>query len=219
MPHAQTRKRIWIATPLLLCWLAGTSYAFWWFQARDLRAFDSKPQDMAVFKGQGLMDKLLTLPVGLQQGEPTQALVVHFWNPACGCNKFNNPHVRDIVQQYRGQGIRFLTVVQSQAGEDMQALSAEARELFDTPVMLDTSLQLDPASLPAATPAAAVINTKGQLAYFGPYSDSAFCGVNGSAFVEKTLDKILAGNATESLNTLAYGCFCQWKSGTNKQSI
>ena len=222
MHNSQAKKQFWVSIPLVMCWLAGTVYAFWWFQVRDLRPFDGAGQaQAAVFEGALLAEKLHSLPLGetniipVTTGNPQQALVVHFWNPGCACNKFNNPHVRDIVEQYHSRGIRFVTVVKSQAGQDEQALLARAQEMFNAPAMMDSNLQLEPASAPAATPAAAVVNSQGQLAYFGPYSDSAFCGANGSSFVEKTLDKVLEGKATESLNTLAFGCFCQWKADTS----
>ena len=203
----------------MLCWLAGTIYAFWWFQVRDLRSFDASAEQVAVFAVDQLAEQLRVLPVTLNPSDNGQALVVHFWNPDCGCNKFNNPHVRDIVDEYRDKGIRFLTVVRAQPGQDTQALLAEAEALFHAPAVLESSLKLAATSAPSATPAAAVINNQGQLAYFGPYSDSAFCGANGSSFVEKTLDKLLAGNTPESVNTLAFGCFCQWKPGTSAHLI
>jgi hypothetical protein len=145
--------------------------------------------------------------------------VVHFWNPDCGCNKFNNPHVREIVEQYSKQGIRFLTVVKTQPGQNQQASLTQAETLFNIPAVLEGSLQMDSSSAPSATPAAAVINKQGQLAYFGPYSDGAFCGATGGSFVEKTLDRVLEGTITESSKTLAFGCFCQWKQDVSTQVI
>lgn len=220
MNNPQAKNRLWIALPLVICWLAGTSYAFWWFEARDLRSFDTASEGESVlFEGERLAEKLHVLPLTPDQTENSQALVVHFWNPDCGCNKFNNPHVRDIVEQYSKQGIRFLTVVRTQPDQDQQALLTQAETLFNIPAILESSLQMDSSSAPSATPAAAVINNQGQLAYFGPYSDGAFCGANGGSFVEKTLNRVLEGKITESSKTLAFGCFCQWKQDVSTQII
>lgn len=231
MQNPDTTKRLWIAVPLVVFWLGSTVYAFWWFQMQDLRPFDASAETQAaVFQGGQLASKLNTLLPALSAAETGQTLpgqtisgqtmMVHFWNPGCSCNKFNNGHVRDIIAQYQANGIRFITVVKSQAGADNSQRLARAQEIFNVPALLDTSLQLDLASAPSATPAAAVVNAQGQLAYFGPYSDSAFCGSRsssntGASFVETALDQILEGRNPEKINTLAFGCFCEWKPGAS----
>jgi len=136
-------------------------------------------------------------------------LVLHFWNPDCDCNRFNTPHVRRIIERYAQQGVRFVTVTTTAPGTDRQALLAEAKNLFGVPAVLAGDINLDLSGL-ATSPAAAVIASGGELAYYGPYSDSAFCGANGSAFVEKTLDGILSGQAVQARKALAFGCFCPW---------
>lgn len=219
MQHAASdRQRLTIAIPLVVCWLAGTVYAFWWFQARDLRGFDAGTGvEAASFDGRQLATKLQTLVT--DPDATRQTLMVHFWNPECACNRFNNPHVRNIIEQYQAQGIRFITVVRTQADSDDRQVLARAEQLFDVPAVPASKLNLDIGSLPGATPAAAVLGIEGQLAYFGPYSDSAFCATNGRSFVENALDEVLAGIKSKTKNTLAFGCFCQWNPGTNSQSI
>jgi hypothetical protein len=61
-----------------------------------------------------------------------------------------------------------------------------------------------------ASPAAAVFNHEGQLAYFGPYSEGAACLTGNGDFVEQVLDKLLAGERPQQINTAAFGCFCDW---------
>lgn len=208
-PVLRHRQRLWFAIPLVLCWLSSTAYAFWWFEARDLRAFDTIPVDQAAFATPGTR---VSLPALASAGDSSAPLVLHFWNPACSCNRFNNPHVRDIVATYRAQGVRFLTVVRAAPGADTPALLAQAREIFNTPALLESALPLDPDTLPPATPAAAIINAQGQLDYSGPYSDSAFCGAAGEAagstLVENALERILAGQTPQASERVAFGCFC-----------
>jgi hypothetical protein len=207
MDSIRPNKRLWIALPLLFSWLVGTVYAFWWFQVRDLRPFAPEAEQMAVFEGEQLAGKLQAL---LQSTSATtdKAVVVHFWNPDCACNKFNDPHVRQIIEQYRASGVQFVTV--AAAGRNPQQIAARARSTFDTPVLIDAGLQ-SAGVMPTSTPAAAVLTAEGQLAYFGPYSEGAFCGAQGGAFVEKALDAVLDGGNPHELNTLAFGCFCQGK--------
>jgi thiol-disulfide isomerase/thioredoxin len=204
MENSIPNKRLWIALPLLFSWLAGTVYAFWWFQVRDLRPFAPQGEQMAVFEGEQLAGKLVELLRRESADTTGKTVVVHFWNPDCACNKFNDPHVRQIIDQYRASGVQFVTVATH--GQNPQQIAERARAIFDTPVLIGASL-----SSPKVTPAAAVLTAGGQLAYFGPYSEGAFCGANGGAFVEKALDAVLDGNNPQELNTLAFGCFCQDK--------
>lgn len=208
MDNNNTNKRLWIALPLLFSWMVGTVYAFWWFQVRDLRAFAPEAEQMAVFEGEQLAVKLAALLRQESTDTTGKTVMVHFWNPDCACNKFNDPHVRKIIEQYRNNGVQFVTVAAS--GQHPQQIAARARETFGTPVLLDERQQMQ-GVMPASTPAAAVLTTAGELAYFGPYSEGAFCGANGGAFVEKALDAVLGGGNPQELNTLAFGCFCQSK--------
>ena len=208
MNNFSTNKRLWIALPLLFSWLAGTVYAFWWFQVRDLRAFTPEAEQMAVFEGEQLAVKLAALLDQESTDTNGKTVMVHFWNPDCACNKFNDPHVRKIIEQYRASGVQFITV--AAGGKNSPQIAERARATFGTPVLLDERRQA-PGVMPISTPAAAVLTTAGELAYFGPYSEGAFCGTNGGAFVEKALNAVLGGDNPKELNTLAFGCFCQSK--------
>jgi hypothetical protein len=59
-----------------------------------------------------------------------------------------------------------------------------------------------------AAPAALVFDANGRLAYYGPYSDDAFCGAGRDGFVERTLDALLAGRRTPLAPVTATGCYC-----------
>lgn len=68
-----------------------------------------------------------------------------------------------------------------------------------------TELTLGYADL--ATPAVAIVDADGKLAYFGPYSDSLLCSV-GEGLVEPLLDQMLSGEHPEVVHTTGVGCFC-----------
>jgi hypothetical protein len=57
------------------------------------------------------------------------------------------------------------------------------------------------------TPAVLVFDSTGHLVYFGPYSDSAWCGVRGG-FAERTLDELLQGGSPLPQRMITKGCFC-----------
>ncbi len=67
---------------------------------------------------------------------------------------------------------------------------------------------------PPSSPAVGVINRKGELVYFGPYSLGANCSPKNGKFVEKVLDQLKDKKQRQKkqLNTLAVGCFCPWRS-------
>lgn len=64
-----------------------------------------------------------------------------------------------------------------------------------------------PDELQVATPAAALMDANGRLAYLGAYSDSLLCSV-GDGQVEPLLDQLLAGQQPDLLHTTGVGCFC-----------
>ncbi|KAE8236751.1 hypothetical protein A4X03_0g9338, partial [Tilletia caries] len=65
------------------------------------------------------------------------------------------------------------------------------------------------ANLPAS-PAVAIWDGQGQLAYFGPYSEGLTCSSSNS-FIEPILEALAEGRKVDASNTLAVGCFCDWQ--------
>ena len=60
-----------------------------------------------------------------------------------------------------------------------------------------------------ASPAVAIWDSQGQLAYFGPYREGVTCSSSNS-FIEPILEALAAGRRVNASNTLAVGCFCDW---------
>lgn len=60
-----------------------------------------------------------------------------------------------------------------------------------------------------ASPAVAIWDQQGQLAYFGPYSEGATCTSNNS-FIEPIL-KPQRRPPGQRQQYLAVGCFCDWR--------
>jgi len=196
---------------ILASWLIGTGYAFWWFQSKDIRMFDLQAEK--IIDEQVLTNSLNTLLAELQT-DPETTYLIHFWKPDCSCNRFNRIHVREIAEKYRHDKFQMITVTQPHNNYSDYELIQMAKQEFSSHVVIDHQYQLsDKARIPAA-PAAAVIDKTGNLAYFGPYSDSSFCGLGGTAFVERVTDLLFAGENTSMINTLVAGCFCNWDKNT-----
>ncbi|MDH5517504.1 MAG: DUF6436 domain-containing protein [Gammaproteobacteria bacterium] len=192
----------------MAAWLIATGYAFWWFQARDLRPFDMQASN--IIEQQLLSDSLQQLLSPIKQNSSETAYLLHFWQPGCSCNRFNQSHVNQIAAKYKKQNFQLVTITSPHPDYSEQQLIQMAEDEFGSKVIIDQQgLLTGPARIPAA-PAAAVVNSQGELAYFGPYSDSTFCGLGGTAFVEKVAELIIQGETPSVLNTLVFGCFCDW---------
>jgi hypothetical protein len=194
-------------------WLASTAAGFWWFTMKDLRHFAPEP-----VLGKQRFDTIAMssgLEAALQaqwQHQPSegsaQATVLHFWDPGCACSRFNETHVRQLSASYAELGVRFLVVDRRDARARPQLQPRDAFGPAVTPYTAP-STTIDDLSVPAS-PAAAVFDRDGRLAYFGPYSEGAACLAGNGDFVEQVLDKLLAGERPQQINTAAFGCFCDW---------
>jgi len=163
--------------------------AYDWFQGRYLRAFS---EHTALFSGDPLR-----LPDTLAG---TGAIrLVHFWDPACPCNVGNQQHLSELVEQYGPQGVEFYSV--QKPGSHGQ--------LPSTLSSLKTVDILPGAEQIPASPAVAIWDRNGKLAYFGPYSEGLTCNSSNS-FIEPILKALNEGRPVSATHTLAVGCYCPW---------
>jgi hypothetical protein len=154
-----------------------------------LRAFS---EHTAVFSGDPLR-----LPAEL--AGPGAIRLVHFWDPACPCNVGNQQHLSELVERYVPQGIEFYAV--QKPGSHGQLPATLSR--------LKTINVLPGAEQIPASPAVAIWDRSGNLAYFGPYSEGLTCNSNNS-FIEPILQALSEGRAVSATHTLAIGCYCPW---------
>lgn len=201
----------------MLIWLLGTAYAFWWFQFKDLRPFSSAATNKNIFfdgeKMRGHLNKALSGSQDSGRKDDKGSVVVHFWDPTCPCSRFNEQHVKQLMAEYRKRGIRFIVVARTESFTDKKALQQKARAVFgEVDVVWSQDLGLNQ-SIPSS-PAAIILDSQQQLAYFGPYSEGAVCSAGSGRFVERILDNVLIGKNPQYINTLAYGCFCDWQKQT-----
>ncbi len=177
-----------LTTLFVLAWLAAMLAALWWFQSRHIRPFSPST---ALFGGAQLQ-----LPQELAGPGPIR--LVHFWQPSCPCNAGNQQHLAELMERFAGD-VQFYHVqkagTKGQLAKPLQAMQAiESMPGGET--------------LPAS-PAVAIFDHTGQLAYFGPYSEGAIC-TSSNSFIEPVLDALQQGRPVAAANTLANGCFCDW---------
>lgn len=183
-----SRKNLLIAL-LALAWLVGMLLAYRWFETRYMRTFDERA---AVFSGAEL--RLPEAIVG-----PGAIRLVHFWDPACPCNVGNQQHLAELIEHYTPKGVQFHVVQKPGSQGRLPAELAALQPIDELP---------GSANLPAS-PAVAIWDKQGQLAYFGPYSEGLVCNSSNS-FIEPILEALAEGRTVDASNTLAVGCFCEW---------
>ncbi|ATH84155.1 DUF6436 domain-containing protein [Pseudomonas sp. KHPS1] len=183
-----SRKNLLIAL-LALAWLVGMLLAYRWFETRYMRTFDERA---AVFSGAELR-----LPEAI--AGPGAIRLVHFWDPACPCNVGNQQHLAELIEHYTPKGVQFHVVQKPGSQGRLPAELAALQPIDELPGSAD---------LPAS-PAVAIWDKQGQLAYFGPYSEGLVCNSSNS-FIEPILEALAEGRTVDASNTLAVGCFCEW---------
>ena len=146
-------------------------------------------------------DTQLQLPRELA-GATGRIRVVHFWDPACtACNRETGAHLSYLITMYRRAGIDFLAVRRpGTTGELPDYLKGRLKEL---PTI--QGIERIPAS-----PAVAIWDREGRLAYAGPYSIGMVCN-SANSFVEPILDKLVDGQTVRPRGLLAVGCYCSWQ--------
>ena len=180
-------KKVLIGITLIL-WLGSMLTGLWWYKTRFIRPFS---ETTAIFSGQSLR-----LPDSIAGAGSIR--FVHFWDPSCPCNVGNQQHLIEMFERYAGQVEFYHLQKPGSKGQLPKALSS-MRHLSGLPGSED---------LPAS-PAVAIWDTSGHLAYFGPYSEGAVCNSSNS-FIEPILKALETGREVNATHTLAVGCYCSW---------
>lgn len=192
------RHRYLIAAAVTTVWLGSSATALWWFQLRFIRPFN---EQLTVFSGDNLRSP--------GQADDTGAILfVHFWDPDCPCNLGNQQHLEDLAEKFAGRDVRFFVVQKNDTrGTLPAALRPKLQALKDLPG----------AEQMPASPAAAIWDRHGRLAYLGPYSEGLICTSNNS-LVEPVLEALIQGHRTELTHMLSVGCYCAWRNAAGTQN-
>lgn len=198
--------------------MISTLIAFWWFQFRNIQAFDiNAVSNQTVFFESGQLGERIEKLISEEQFDDKASTisVVHFWNPACPCNRFNEVHVKKIISEYAGKNVKFTIVVSGSNEQERNQRQILAQQVFTHKAVKEIRSDWPMDKGPPSSPAVGVINRSGELVYFGPYSLGARCAPDKGKFVETVLDGLYENKkraGKKQLNTLAVGCFCPWRS-------
>jgi hypothetical protein len=192
-PLARYRNALYAAL-VVTCAVALWS-GYEWFQGRYLRTFSDQT---ALFAGD-----VLSLPP--QLAGPGKIRVVHFWDPACPCNVGNQQHLSELVAHFSSD---------NDNGVDFYAVQKPGShgQLPNTLNALKPLASLPGADKITSSPAVAIWDRQGHLAYFGPYSEGLICNSQNS-FIEPILQALQANRPLNVTHTMAVGCYCPWLSG------
>lgn len=191
--NTSTLKKTLIGLAILL-WLGAMLTGLWWYKTRFIRPFS---ETTAVFSGQQLR-----LPNSIAGSGAIR--FVHFWDPACPCNVGNQQHLAEMLERYADE-VEFYHLQKPGSSGQLPKVLSTMRHLSGLP---------GAEQLPAS-PAVAIWDRVGQLAYFGPYSEGAVCNSSNS-FIEPVLDALINNRPVNAANTLAVGCFCDWPQKVDK---
>jgi hypothetical protein len=136
-----------------------------------------------------------------QAGAPLKLTLIHLFNPNCLCNRSAEANLQRLLERYRSRGVQFLAM-------PAHVLDASTVAPLGLPTLSARRSTLVAAGVKSA-PAALIFDADGRLIYYGPYSDSAWCGSTGN-LVEPVLDRALSGLATVKRPRASGGCYCGW---------
>jgi hypothetical protein len=187
------QRRPVLYTLIALICAASLWLTYRWFEGRYVRAFSDHA---ALFAGD-----VLSLPPELAGPGPIR--LVHFWDPACPCNVGNQQHLAQLIELFAGDaGVKFYSVQKPGSHGELAAMLSNITPL---------------SSLPGAghitgSPAVAIWDRQGRLAYFGPYSEGLTCNSSNS-FIEPILLALGDNRSVSATHSMAVGCYCPWSAG------
>lgn len=184
-----------IAYGIFIFWIVFTGIAFWKMQYRNFNLFikNDKFNEASLVS---LLEKDYSR-ISSNSGNKSGIAVYNFLNPDCICSRYAGAHIQKIVKKYAHYNLTYIYVPLKNPGtmqpHDSFVSDNELKEIWET--------------IPS-TPAVAIIDKSGKLAYFGPYSADYYCGSESEGYVEKTIDNLLKNGKLKNLNLADFGCFC-----------
>lgn len=195
-------QRKYLAWLLFAIWLLAVLAGFWYFQFGQLTTFTADKQQWIDFR-QALTVELQSSRLRPQPAQGAVA-VIHFWDDSCPCSRFSNEHLLRVIHKYSSDNkIEFYLKPTASGGTN----SVTLKKLQHGQKNVHSADTLFNGWVPPAIPAVVVLDGRGELAYFGPYSSDAVCGSQQS-FFDSLLEEIIDGKAPQQTILAAYGCFC-----------
>lgn len=199
-------RKVTLITSLVILWLAGSLFGLWWFQQQSIRPFVQATDDPAARNLALVSAKFSNLYDRLSSANPTDVTIIHLWNPQCLCNNISARHTKAILEAFTPEQLNFVMLAPASTSDDTLN---EARQLNPTATVIrqhpDDSIPL------TASPALAVFNPEGKMAYFGAYGFGALCSLSDDDLFTNMVTALLNGESYGPfLNIAGSGCFCAW---------
>ncbi|MFP8968096.1 DUF6436 domain-containing protein [Pokkaliibacter sp. CJK22405] len=193
-------QRTVLSVSILVVWVIAMATAFWWFQWRNLRSFDTS--ESWRFYPETLPAELQPLLARLPK-DAAKGYLLHFWTPNCACNVGNLEHLARLGARFSAEGIQLVVI--GHPDEELPKLWRRVEKTWDGHIGI-LSAPLKPV-IPG-TPAALVLDAHQQPIYFGPYSSSADCSVADEGLIEYPLQSVVDAMPVRPQSYLSFGCFC-----------
>ncbi|MCW3060297.1 MAG: hypothetical protein JWQ02_2118 [Capsulimonas sp.] len=203
-------RRSWLIGGVIGAWAVGTGAAFWSLEAQYLRPV-ARPRGAAIAQPD-LRPKppvtLLTTTKGiLDLNSSGTVTVLNFWNAHCPCSRYMEAHVSHLQKQYEAQGVRFVTIVEGDAGLDSsEDLIAAWCGRGGGEAAADPDGRIARSFGVWAAPAAAIVDRSGHMSYVGAYNAARFCDDPQTAWAAQALDTVVQGGQPVRKKTLFFGC-------------
>jgi len=143
-------------------------------------------------------------PAVLAHTVPGRPVLLHFFNPACPCSRFNLDHLRALVRDHADR-VTFVAVVPG-APIDSPAPSVPG---LDIPAVRDADGSIAARFGVYSTPQAVLLAADRSLFFTGNYNLTRFCSDPRTAFAQQAIAALLAHRPLPPMPaaaTTAYGC-------------
>jgi peroxiredoxin len=142
----------------------------------------------------------------LYGARPAPATVLLFLSSKCPCSLGYDDRIRELAQDYGGQGVRFVAINAS-AGETPAEIAAHARRAgFSFPVLRDEGTRIADRLGAQTTPEVFVMDRDRILRYHGRVDDSREAASVRAHDLRNALDALLAGKVPMDPERAAFGC-------------
>jgi hypothetical protein len=200
-----SRGRVLLVALIAATGLGVVGSVFWREDLRYSLPTPKPPALVQVKTGESLPVERWLGATGLWLGG--KPVLLHFFNPACPCSRFNLDHVRTLRQTF-GDRALFVAVVQAEVEEDeLEELDDELEDLdFDLPYVVDRKGTIAAEAGVYSTPQAVLVDGRGHLVYRGNYNVSRYCVDPRTEFARLALESVVAKQSVVLPETDAYGC-------------
>ena len=129
---------------------------------------------------------------------------LHFFNPDCPCSRFNIPHFKSLVKNFKSK-MNFAVVIMTNKSYTAEEIQAS----FGLQVPIIKNQHLAGACGVYSTPQAVILKQDRELYYRGNYNKSRYCTDEKTSYAKIAIESLLDGNNKLQLDQYAlkaYGC-------------